>query len=117
MLVLLAVSGLNTKKAFSGPLKSAGRNCYTCLNQNRGEKYMALALINSHNLLSGTEVLKSKHFVEFKQSASGLLLNDLNSLKGSIIIKCKKATKCHLRVCILNTQGKAWKCNSLLQNE
>lgn len=73
MLVLVAVSGLYTKGVLWANLNQQVE-IVTHLNQNRGEKYMALALINSHHLLSGTEVLKSKHFVEFKQSASDYYL-------------------------------------------
>lgn len=67
MLVLLAVSGLNTKGVLWANLNQQVE-IVTRLNQNREKVYGNLLLINSHNLLSGTEVLKSKHFVEFKQS-------------------------------------------------
>lgn len=67
------MSGLNTKGVRRANLKQQGE-MVTHLNQNREEKYMALALINSHHLLSGTEVFKSKHFAEFKQSASDYYL-------------------------------------------
>lgn len=46
MLVLLAGSGLNTKGVLWANLNQQVE-IVTRLNQNRGEKYMALALINS----------------------------------------------------------------------
>lgn len=67
------MSGLNTKGVLRANLKQQVETV-TYLNQNREEKYMPLALINSYHLLCGAEVLESKHFVEFKQSASDYYL-------------------------------------------
>lgn len=63
------MSGLNTKGVLSANLNQQAE-IVAHLNENGEEKYMPLALINSHLLLCETEELKSKHFVEFNQSAS-----------------------------------------------
>lgn len=66
--VFLAMSGLHTKGVLRANLNQQVE-IVTQLNQNREEKYMQFALINSHHLLSVAEVFQSKHFVKLKQSA------------------------------------------------